>query len=335
MTKDYYKILGVTEFDTAENIKAAYRKLARKWHPDIAGNTEDVMLKFKEINEAYEILSNQIKKGEYDKARRFYNYAKQDSYYNETKKTEESSFKNTTNTFNKKNENFFNWKEFFEKTVQSQNKNKEPKVARNGQDLIADLEITTFEAVNGVSKTINVLQIEICPKCNGKKFVNGTSCKHCDGKGEKTNYKKFTVKVPAGVKNGSKIRLSGEGNLGINGGKNGDLYIKIHVKEEKFQQLDGLNIKKIIPITPSEAVLGANVSINTINGNINLKIPENTQNGQKFRLAGCGIVQNEKVGDMIVTVEIKIPNSLTREEIDLYKKLSEISTSSIRDSLDF
>jgi DnaJ-class molecular chaperone len=187
--------------------------------------------------------------------------------------------------------------------------------------------------MSGTTKTINMLQTIVCPKCEGRKFVNGAVCSHCKGKGETTTYKKFNVKIPARIKNLSKIRLAGEGEKGINGGNNGDLYITIHIKETKSYKTDGLNILKTIPITPYEAVLGANVRISTLQGNLNIKIAPNTRNGQKIRLAGCGIVQNDVIGDMIVTVEIQIPKNLSEAEIKLYKKLAEISTSNIRDEL--
>lgn len=327
MTKDYYKILGVAEFDSAENIKIAYRKLARKWHPDIAGNTDDVMFKFKEINEAYEVLSNKIKKAEYDKARKFYNYA----YSTSEKKEEQTYRKTTSNPQNNKKDFRFNWEDFWNKKDDNNKANNQKfKAHKKGKDIETDIEITIFEAMSGINKLVNMLQTQVCPICNGKKFVNGTVCSHCKGKGENTNYKKFNVKIPAGVKNGSKIRLAGEGEKGTNGGNNGDLYITIHIQEPKSYRTEGLNILKTVPITPFEAVLGANVKISTLNGNVNIKIAPNTQNGQKIRLAGCGIVQNEKVGDMIITLEIRIPKDLTLEEIELYKKLEKISTSNIR-----
>lgn len=329
MTKDYYKILGVAEFDSADNIKLAYRKLARKWHPDVAGNSPEIMQKFKDINEAYEILSNQTKKAEYDKAKRFYDYAKETTL---TEKTQNNPQK-TTNPQDVKNKNFsFNWEEILRKKYKETSfKKQENKIPKRGEDISTDLEISIWEALNGTNKCINLLQTHVCPNCKGKKFVNGTKCSICNGKGELTNYKKFNVKIPANIKNGAKIRLSGEGGIGLNGGPNGDLYITIHVQETATYKTEGLNILKTIPITPFEAVLGANIRVSTINGNVNVKIAPNTQNGQKIRLAGCGIVQNEQIGDMIITVEIKIPKNLSQEEINLYKRLEEISSSNIRE----
>ena len=325
MTKDYYKILDITESSSTEEIKSAYRHLARKWHPDVAGNTPDIIARFKEINEAYEILSDSLKKADYDKARRFYSYAK-NSYSKEETKTD---YKTTENP-NKTSKNFsFKWEDLF-----SHKKERDVKPPRKGDDIYSDVEISVFEAVSGTTKVINMLQTNICPKCGGRRFINGTQCSHCKGKGETSTYKRFSVKIPAGIKDKSKIRLAEEGEKGLNGGRNGDLYLIIHVREPKNYKTDGLNILKTIAITPYEAVLGGNVTVPTLRGNVSLKITPQTRNGQKIRLSGCGIEQNNKVGDMIVTVEIQIPKNLTDEEIRLYKRLQEISGENIRERLE-
>ena len=320
MTKDYYKILDIPEFSTTEEIKNAYRKLARKWHPDVAGNSSDVIARFKEINEAYEILSDGIKKADYDRARRFYNYSssnfqRETKAYNKTS-TNPNNFKETTQREEKRN-SF--WEDIF-KT----HKSEEVKSPKKGEDIYSDVEISVFEAVNGTTKVINMLQTQICPKCGGRKFVNGTTCPSCKGKGETSVYKRFNVKIPAGIKNLSKIRLAEEGEKGKNGGRNGDLYLTIHIRETKNYKTEGLNILKDIQIAPEVAVLGGEITVSTLIGNVSLKISPKTRNGQKIRLAGCGIKQNNKVGDMIVTVEIQIPQDLTEEELDLYRKLRQL-----------
>lgn len=324
MTKDYYKILDIPEFSSSEDIKNAYRKLARRWHPDIAGNSPDVIQRFKEINEAYEILSDNVKKTDYDKARKFYNY----SSYNSQKQTK-SYDKNSTNPNYK--ETYTSSKEdkkcsFWDDIFKSHNcKNEEIKSPQKGEDIYSDVEISVFEAASGTTKIINMLQTQICPKCGGRKFVNGSQCTLCKGKGDTSVYKRFKVKIPAGIKNLSKIRLAEEGEKGLNGGRNGDLYLTIHIREPQNYKTEGLNILKNIQITPDIAVLGGEVSVSTLIGNVALKISPKTKNGQRIRLAGCGIKQNKKVGDMIVTVEIQIPQDLTEEEIDLYKKLRQLN----------
>ena len=338
MSKDYYKILGIQENESAENIKKAYRKLAREWHPDIAGSTSDVLKRFKEINEAYEVLSNSVKKAEYDRAKRFYDYAKKsanESHDNNNEKTVNNATKpNSSNQENKNNKFNSKWEEFISKYQQFKTKNDDnKKQPQKGKDICCDIEISIQDALCGVTKTVNMLQKEVCPKCGGKKFANGTICKHCSGKGKTTSYKKFNVKIPAGIKDGSKIRLAGEGSKGVNGGACGDLYINIKIKEHDNIKSEGLNIYKTVAVSPYEAVLGEEICIGTTSGSIKVKIPANTQNGQKIRLAGCGLVQNDKIGDMIITLEIKIPMNLSDEEINLYKKLKEISSVNIRDSI--
>lgn len=328
MSKDYYKILGVTEFNSAEEIKSAYRKLARKYHPDIAGNTPDILKKFKEINEAYDILSNKLKKEEYDRAQHFYKYAQGNSYTNTNKKYENTENKSTNPNTSKTKFNF-NWEDFLGKKYKETFSKRDVKAPINGSDTYSDIEISVFEALCGTTKSINVLQTHVCPKCKGKKFVNSSICPECNGKGEFSDYKKFTIKIPAEIKDGSKIRLAGEGVKGLYGGKNGDLYLTIHIKENTNDKTVGLNIFKTITIAPHEAVLGTSIQLNTINGNINFKIAPNTQNGQKIRLAKCGITENNLTGDMILTVEIKIPKNLSEEEIKLYRQLEKISQNNV------
>ena len=324
MTKDYYKILDIPEFSTLNEIKHAYRNLARKWHPDVAGNSPNVIQKFKEINEAYEILSDIVKKTDYDKARKFYNYSSC-NHQKETKSYDKNStnpnFKETYSNKEQKKNSF--WDEIFKSYTN--NKTDCLKPSQRGEDIYSDVEISVFEAVSGTTKVINMLQTQVCPKCGGRKFVNGAQCSFCKGKGETSVYKRFKVKIPAGIKNLSKIRLAEEGEKGLNGGKNGDLYLTIHIKETQNYKTDGLNILKNIQVTPDIAVLGGEISVSTLIGNVALKISPKTKNGQKIRLAGCGIKQDKKIGDMIVTVEIQIPQNLTDEEINLYRKLRQLN----------
>lgn len=349
MTKDYYKILGISQNSTEQEIKSAYRKLARKWHPDVTGNTDEAVSKFKEINEAYEILSDKTKRAEYDTINRYYNYSsKKTESSKQTEYTSEPDHKNTykeTERENNKNYGFnFNWEDFLAKykdyvkkyndsNVDNKNKN-ETNVkygnAKRGKDINTDVEITIAESINGTTKVINMITTTECNYCKGRKFINGALCKHCKGSGEVSEYRRFTVKIPAGVKDNSKIRLSGEGEKGKNGGKSGDLYITVHIKAPTDYKTEGNNIIKNITLAPYEAVLGGDITVKTFDGNINVKISPNTQSGQKIRLSNCGINVNGKTGDMILVVDIKIPQNISNDEIELYKKLKEISEQTIR-----
>ena len=344
MTKNYYKILEINENSTEQEIKSAYRKLARKWHPDIAGNTEDAVRRFKEINEAYEILSDKNKKAEYDTINRYYNYSSKTTEKQKKENSTRPDFKNTHNeTKNEKERNNhfnFNWEDFLSKYKEytkkyndTNNKTKsEPKYgnSQKGRDINTDVEITIAESLSGITKVINMISTRECKYCGGRKFINGSVCKHCKGSGETSEYIRFTVKIPAGIKDNSKIRLSGEGETGINGGRNGDLYITVHIKSPVDYKTEGNNIIKKVTITPYEAVLGGNIQVKTFDGDINVKLSPNTQNGQKIRLSGCGINVNGKIGDMILIVEIQIPKNLSEEEIDLYRKLRDISSHNFR-----
>ena len=337
MTKDYYKILEVSEFCSEQDIKAAYRKLARKLHPDVAGNSEENVRRFKDLNEAYQALSNKAKRADYDTARRYYNYSsttkKRESVNNATNPGFESKRKDeehVTQAYSKEGLRF-SWEEILSKyrqhskqTAKNTSTSTQPK---RGNDIHTDVEISFAEALSGTTKVINMLQTHICPKCGGRKFANGTVCNTCNGKGEISEYRKFSVKIPAGVKDNSKIRLSGEGEKGLNGGANGDLYIIVHIKAPLDYKTEGLNILKNVSIAPYEAVLGTNLKVKTPNGDVTVKITPNTLNGQKIRLSGCGIETNSKVGDMILTIEIQIPKNLTQEEVDLYKRLRDSANS--------
>ena len=334
MIKDYYKILGVSESCTAQELKIAYRKLAIKYHPDVAGNSEEVVTKFKEINEAYEILSNKTKKAEYDTLNKFYNYSSdvKNKSNDDEYVTQPDFTKNNANfKTSEKNSSFsFNWNDFISKYkeyVNNYNNKSNVKYgnSKNGKNIYTDLEVTIAEALNGTEKVINMLHSETCPKCNGRKFVNGATCLHCKGKGTISEHKKFNVKIPAGIKNNSKIRLAGEGEQGINGGLSGDMYITVHIKSPLDYKTEGNNIIKSLALAPHEAVLGCNISVKTLDGSVNVKIAPNTQNGQKIRLCGCGINNKGIQGDMILTIEIQIPKNISQEEIQLYKKLQNLS----------
>ena len=191
------------------------------------------------------------------------------------------------------------------------------------------------EAISGTHRTVNVLHSERCPKCEGRRFINGSKCPLCKGSGEVSTHKKLNIKIPAGVKKGAKIRIANEGNKGYNGGKSGDLYLFIDIEESKFFKYEGTNVLCEIPITPFEAVLGANIEVPTLCGNVSMKIPPNTSTGQKFRLSEQGVEDSKtkKKGDQIVTIKIEVPKETTPEENRLYEQLKIISNHKIRENL--
>lgn len=338
--KNLYEILEISSTASSSTIKSAYRKLARKYHPDLNGGNELCIRKFKQITEAYEILSDQEKKKNYDILRGFYRETSQTKFneanraYKETKKEE---YKASREQYKEKDifANVLNdILEGFKKTSSSgskqtfKTKQMQPEA---GSNVYTDVSITIKEALQGTTRTLNILHTELCPNCEGRPFVNGSKCPLCNGLGESSIHKKITVKIPAHVKDGSKIRIANEGNRGINGGKNGDLYLNIKIENDANFKYDGLNIIGTIPITPFEAVLGDTIEIKTPKGKVSMKITPNTQSGQKFRLAGQGLVQDGKIGDMIITVNIEVPKKPSAEELALYRKLKDITKNDIRD----
>lgn len=344
--KNYYSVLGVTQNATDAEIKSAYRTLARKYHPDV---NPDGAEKFKDISEAYETLSDPKKKLQYDTINGFFKSTKKEektySYSNtaqkeyektsdkkqETKKEKETLKREQPKQ--KKQKSGVSFSKTINDIFKGFSKNNKRKVEKpqpkRGSDIHEQVSITIKEAQSGCERTINVVHTTACPHCKGRKFINASNCPVCGGTGEKNDYRKITVKIPSGVKNGAKLRIKGEGNRGENGGKNGDLYLKIKISQNQNMYFDARDTVYEVPITPFEAILGANINIPSFNGTISLKIPKNTKNGQKFRLAGQGV----KNGDMIVKVYIEIPSSLSDDEIKLYEKLKKMSSKDIRENL--
>lgn len=361
--KDLYAILGVSSDADETKIKAAYRKQARKWHPDVNDNSSESIAKFKEITEAYEVLTDSQRRSQYDILKGF-NTGKETSYtnkaqtqqaknaYRETNKsTNEPQKESAVHKKNKTTDNSDDKSSFssvFEnildglftsgngtkKTSANQQKTKKQR-PENGRDINLNVSIKMSEAIAGTHRTVNVLHSERCPKCEGRRFINGSKCPLCKGSGEVSTHKKLNVKIPAGIKKGAKIRVANEGNKGYNGGKNGDLYLYIDIEDNKFFKYEGNNVLCELPITPYEAVLGANIEVPTICGNVSMKIPPNTTSGQKFRLSGQGIedLKTRKKGDQIVTVRIEIPKDLSLEEMKLYEQLKNISKHNVRENL--
>ena len=337
--KNLYEILQISFTASEATIKTAYRKLARKYHPDLNSGDEICVKKFKEVTEAYEILSDSEKKKNYDLLRGFYQersearFSEAQKAYQETKKQEErQEEKQKEEGFSQM---FSDILDGFKKTTSS-GKNQTFKtkqaIPERGRDIYTDITITMSEAMNGTNRTVNILHSELCPNCNGRTFLNGTKCPLCSGLGEQTIHKKLNVKIPLNVKHGAKIRIANEGNKGYNGGKNGDLYLNIRIESTSDCKYEGLNVLCNIPITPFEAVLGAAIEISTPSGKVSMKITPNTQSGQKFRLTGQGLKQDNKIGDMIVTVNIEVPKKPSEKELELYKELQNITKKNIRES---
>lgn len=343
--KDYYKILGISHNADKKEIKKAYRLLARKYHPDVNPGNKLCIEKFKEIGEAFSILFDDKKRLQYDILRGYTDSRPKSS--EQSKGQASKAYKDKKNASNKTkqkekqadkqfNVDFGNlFKDFTDKFSKGQkpdNKEKKPhpepqkSPPKKGDDIHTEVNITITEAHNGTIRKVNILRTDSCVKCGGKRAINSSPCSGCNGKGEVSTYKHLSVKIPPRVKEGSKIRIANEGNKGINGGENGDLFLVVHIIKSSFFSFDGNNVYCEVPITPTEAALGAEIQIPSIDGFINIKIPPETRSGQKFKLSGEGLPDpnTAKRGDQIATVKIEIPSNLNEKEKDLYRELAKI-----------
>ena len=333
---NYYEILGVTPDSSTVEIKAAYRKLVRQFHPDV--NPQGAR-KFKDVSIAYDTLIDEEKRKQYDILNGLFKSTK--SFSDELENNEEDIKNDDKSDFGNSGKNV-------KKTVKSRrtqkkfsevinkffdNASESDKAPVNGSDINSEILITMLESLNGTSKNVNILRTELCPRCKGRKFINGTKCNVCGGSGEYSQYKRINVVIPKNIKSGTKLRLKGEGEAGLFGGKNGDLYILVKIEDNSNIKYEGLDVIYKVPITPYEAVLGTEIILPSLGGHLKVKVPPRTISGQKFRIAGQGVSKNGKTGDVIVVVTIEIPKDLSDEEVNLYEKLKKLSGTNIRENL--
>ncbi len=357
--RDYYEVLGVSKTASDDEIKSAYRKLAKKYHPDLnPGNTE-AEAKFKEANEAYNVLSDSTKRANYDK----FGTADPQAGFGGGYSGGAGGFGGFEDIF----ENIFGGGMF------GGRKSNGPE---RGRDLRLDMELTFEEAAFGAKKEVNITREEacsecggtgaekgttaetcsnchgsghvrttqntmfgsfsstqVCPTCGGSGKIIRTPCKKCSGKGRVRRSRKININVPAGIDNGQAITLRGEGELGKRGGATGDLYIYFSVKPHKIFKRNGSNLYLEIAVSYADVALGAEITVPTLEENIKYKIPEGTQPGTVFRIRGKGIKRlgaSDK-GDMYVTVGVDVPRKLTNKQKELLRAFEESLTGKEKD----
>lgn len=356
MAKTHYEILEVSPYASKEEIRLSFRKLVRTCHPDV-NKEPDAEKLFKLLNEAIEILGDDVKRLKYDYSINLVpkseksrageqnaqkiardNRSQASSVRADFKKKGSSSANSAKNSkaganFSEILHGFFD--EALKNTPKNGTGNKQEVHKVNGENIAMTLEITNKEAVEGTVKKINIVHTEQCPKCSGRKFINGSKCILCGGCGDKTIHKKVSVTIPKNPKNGSVIKVPNEGKLGKYGGKNGDLILTLKIKQlDIFKIEDGIATLEV-PITPYEAMLGDNIKIPTLGAPTIMTIPPQTNSGQRFKILNAGIM-NPKTGirdDLVVVVRIEVPQKPTIEEIRIYKELKKFDTSDIRKGL--
>jgi molecular chaperone DnaJ len=325
--KDYYELLGVKRNASEQEIKQAYRKLARQYHPDVNPGDKSAEAKFKEINEAHEVLSSKETRQKYDKYGDQWQYADQF----EQARRQQAPFRDFSGAggatgFHFEGEDLgslFDDLLFGGGRARTYTRRSRP---MRGRNLEAPVEVTLEEAFHGTSRTISLQSEEPCPACKGAGLIQNVPCSTCQGTGMVPRLKRLEVKIPAGVKTGSRVRIAGKGTPGYNGGASGDLYLVISVKPHRqFERRDD-DLHAEIPIPLTVAVLGGEVQVPTMKGKLALKIPPETQNGRSFRLAGQGMphLGNSSCGDMFARVNVVLPTKLTEKEKELFKQLNEL-----------
>ncbi len=324
-----YNILNIPTNASLEEIKSAYKKLVRKYHPDINkdAGAEEI---FKKINMAFEILSDDVKRLQHDTLHGIIANAR-----DEEKKPKKERQEEKQPEAKPKKEQTKKEEGFFDKILKNKKYKKAEDFKVDGENINTIVEITGKEAANGITKKINILHSEPCPKCEGRKFANGAKCSHCGGTGEKSIHKKITITIPKNVKSGSKIKVKGEGKLGKYGGKTGDLIIIIKVIQKNVFKFEGGVAILEVPITPYEALLGASITIPTPVGNTTIKIPPQTNSGDKFKIlnSGIGNANTGKRSELIVIAKICSPQKPTIDIIKKYKELQELENEDVRKEL--
>lgn len=353
--RDYYEVLGLQKEATAEEIKKAYRKLAKENHPDLHPGDKACEERFKEINEAYEILSDEDKRAKYDQ----YGHAAFDP---------NAGFGGGFGGF----DGFGDLGDIFGDLFGGfggfgGGTRSNPNAPRRGDNVRATVSISFEEAAFGCQKEINVGRVDLCPDCNGTGCAEGTTpevcpdckgsgsvrtttrtpfgmaqsmgqcskcrgtgkiihqpCKNCRGTGSVRKQQRISVNIPAGIDDSQTISLRGQGNSGINGGDRGDLLVTVLVRPHARFEREGTSVLLEQEISYAQAVLGAEIEVPTLDGNVKLTIPEGTQPGSTFRMRGKGIpyLRGSGRGDQYVTVHVAVPKNLTSSQKELLRQFA-------------
>ena len=352
--KNYYKTLGVNKDASADEIKKAFRKLALKHHPDKNQGNKESEKKFKEINEAYEILKDDQNRAAYDKygsagfqnsgggfhsqAGGFEDFADVfGDIFGDFMGRESSSSKQQRENQFRGSDLRYNTEITLENAYKGLNRNIKFRTAVkcdecDGKGTKAKTEPTTCNTCKGSGKERyqqGFFMIErICTSCSGSGVIIKDPCKTCKGEGRYEKEKNLSIHIPKGINNGAKIRISGEGEVGVRGAAPGDLYIHISVKPHEFYQRDNANLHCSVPIKMTTAVLGGYIEIPTIDGNIaKINVPSGTQFGTKLRMQNKGmpIMNSSRNGDIYVNVNVELPIKVTSKQKELLEEFAKIN----------
>ncbi|MDD5126721.1 MAG: DnaJ C-terminal domain-containing protein [Dehalococcoidales bacterium] len=327
MSKDYYNTLGVKRDASAAEIKQAYRRLARKYHPDVNPNDKSAEARFKEINEAYEVLSDAGKRKKYDQFGDKWQYADQFAQAGQSgRQWDFADFSDGGGASFQSGDMGSLFEELLRGTGAGGFGRRTRTAPQRGQDIESPVEVTLEEAFTGTRRMMSLQSQEPCATCGGTGRIQNVACSVCRGAGAAASLKRLEVTIPAGVDNGSRVRIAGKGQPGYRSGPAGDLYLVISVLPHAQFERKGDELHVEVPVPLTLAVLGGEVQVPTPRGKLSLKIPPETQNGRVFRLSGQGMphLSDSARGDMFATVNVVLPTRLSDEEKEIFRRLKEL-----------
>jgi DnaJ-class molecular chaperone len=337
MAKDYYSLLGVKKGATQKEIKSAFRKLARKHHPDVNPGDKAAEERFKEINTAHDVLSDPEKRSKYDRYGE--NWEQAEAFEKARAQYGGAPGGGHSETFT------FDINDLLRRQGGGRGRSTGGggfdfgdmlggifggggrRQQMRGQNVEYMTEITLEEAYHGTSRTLTLQTEEVCPTCGGTGEIANAVCHTCGGAGQVVRPKRIEVKIPAGAQTGTRVRIAGEGNPGFGGGARGDLYVVTNVRDHPKFERRGDDLIEEVPVPVEDAVLGGEVEVPTIAGKrIAMKVPAMTQSGRQIKLKGLGMPKlngNEK-GDLLARVRVVIPENLSDDERALFEELREM-----------
>jgi len=372
MARDFYQVLDVSKDASQEEIKKAYRKLARKWHPDLNPGNKEAEQKFKEISQAYDCIGDKEKRKLYDEfgqeglragfdAEKAREYKKWTSFQEARRQKAGQDFGQ-----------YQSYEDIFGDLFgfRGAQAGSRTTMAARGRDVEHDMTIDLISALKGFQTELSMQMVKKCPECRGSGIdphspmntcptcngsgrldvaegpihftkpcpqcqghgKTGKSCAQCGGSGQMLGAEKVRVTIPQGVKEGSKVRVAGKGEPGLNGGKPGDLYLIIHVKPHPYLKREGNNLYMEVPITVREAMAGGTITIPTTDGQVKVKVPPRSQSGQVLKLKGKGAIsaKTKHRGDLMVKLVVKVPQTDDREVLEAVEKIDRFYKGDIR-----
>ena len=339
--KDYYKSLGVERSAGDEEIRKAFRKLARQYHPDVAKDKKSAEEKFKEINEAYEVLSDPEKRKRYDQLGANW---KQGAQFRPPPGWQQRARRpgGSAEPFGDSEFQFggTGFSDFFEQFFGSKGGQRggfdfregSEELSERGQDVEADLLVTLEEALNGSIRPVSLRRNATCERCGGSGEIKNRPCPVCQGSGRTGRIENYQVKIPAGVREGQRLRLAGRGEAGVGRAPAGDLFLRVRFAKHPDYRVEGDDLFYDLDLAPWEAVLGAQVSVPTLEGRVSIKIPPGAQNAQRMRVRGHGLpFRSGGRGDLYVLLRVQVPERATDREKALWEQLSRESRFNPRD----